>query len=146
MAPRRSRHDPDDYRAIAEFRSALRGFDHATDEVTRQHGLTRRRYELLLMVAGAEDGSRSATISAIAARMHLAPHTATELVARAEQGGLVQRRGDPSDGRITRVHLTPHGEARLEEAAAALRPERERLTKLLGEVYRQAKHLAQGAF
>jgi DNA-binding MarR family transcriptional regulator len=134
-----------DYREIADFRSALRRFDKATEEVTRRQGLTQRRYELLVMVAGAEDGSRSATISEIAARMHLAPQTATELVKRAEQVALVERCSDATDGRVTRVRLTKEGEHQLARAAAALRPERDRLTRLLGDVYRHARHLAQGA-
>jgi DNA-binding MarR family transcriptional regulator len=133
---------PADFRAIADFRSALRRFNQATDDITRRHGLTRRRYELLVMVAGAEDGSRSATISEIAARMHLAPQTATELVSRAEQVGLVERSGDANDGRVTRVRLTANGERQLARAAAALGPERDRLLGLLGEVYRHARALA----
>lgn len=134
-----------DFLPVAEFRSALRRFDHATDEITRRHGLTRRRYELLVMIAGAGDRSRSATISDIAARMHLAPHTATELVSRAEKLGLVERGDDRHDGRVTRVTLTSKGERQLIEAVEALRPERDRLTRLLAEVYQRARNLTLGA-
>lgn len=150
MPPSRRRSGSDtigeiDFLPIAEFRSALRRFDHATDEITRRHGLTRRRYELLLMIAGAGDRSGSATISEIAARMHLAPHTATELVSRAETLGLVVRGEDHRDGRVTRVTLTGTGEDLLVEAVEALRPERDRLMRLLADVYQRARHLTLGA-
>ena len=134
-----------DYAAIATLRSALRRFDHATSELTRRHGLTARRYELLVMVAGAHDGTRSATISELAERLYLALHTVTELVGRAESAGLVVRSADTADRRVTRVRLTPEGEARLAAAASALKPERERLARMLGEIYRRARALAASA-
>ncbi len=130
-----------EYAVVATFRSALRRFEHATDEITRRYGLTTRRYELLVMIAGAPDGSRSATISELAERLSLALHTTTELVARAENVGLVRRSVDPDDRRVTRVRLTRDGEARLAETVAALTPERARLTRMLGDIYRRARVL-----
>jgi DNA-binding MarR family transcriptional regulator len=134
-----------DLAAVAEFRSALRRFDEATDVLTRRHGLTRRRYELLLMVASAP-AERPATISGLAARMSLKAHTTAELVARSERAGLVVREDDADDRRVTHVALTAEGESRLAAAVDALRPERERLLALLGDAVRRARRLAPGAF
>ena len=124
MADARNRPDAAviDYAAVAAFRSALRRFDQATSEITRRHGLTMRRYELLVMIHGAPGGARSATVSELAERMHLALHTVTELVARAERAGLVWRSVDSADRRVTPVRLTGEGEARLGETVAALGP------------------------
>ena len=41
--------------AIADLRSALRRFLTATDDVTRRHGLTARRYDLLAILHGNAD-------------------------------------------------------------------------------------------
>jgi DNA-binding MarR family transcriptional regulator len=130
-----------EYQAVAEFRAALRRFGHVSDEIARRHGLTMRRYELLLMIAGTADG-RAPTISELAERMQLAPHTVTELVARAARAGLVRRETDDADRRINRVALTETGEARLDETIAALRPERERVAEMLAEVYERARELS----
>lgn len=132
---------PRDYRAVADFRSALRRFSHATEQLTRANGLTPRRYELLVMIEGAADDSRTATISQLATRLHLAQHTVTELVARAEAAGLLQRTTDPVDRRISHITLTNEGKRRLEAAAAALEPERAHLTEMLAVAYRQAREL-----
>jgi DNA-binding MarR family transcriptional regulator len=147
MADARNRPDAAviDYAAVAAFRSALRRFDQATSEITRRHGLTTRRYELLVMIHGAPGGSRNATVSELAERMHLALHTVTELVARTERAGLVRRSVDSADRRVTRVRLTHEGEARLGETAAALGPERQRLTRMLADVSQRARSFGGAA-
>ena len=43
--------------------------------------------------------------------LHLAPATVTKMLQRMEQAGLVERRPDPVDQRITRVFLSPAGRA-----------------------------------
>lgn len=43
--------------------------------------------------------------------LHLAPATVTKMLQRMEQAGLVERRPDPVDQRITRVYLSPAGRA-----------------------------------
>lgn len=134
--------DRSEYQAVAEFRAALRRFGRVSDEIARKHGLTVRRYELLLMVASAADGLRGPTISQLAERMQLAPHTVTELVARAEQAGLVRRELDDADRRLSRIALTQEGEARLSETLTALRPERERVAEMLAEIYERARELS----
>jgi DNA-binding MarR family transcriptional regulator len=131
-----------EYEAVAQFRSTLRRFQHVSDEVARRHGLTARRYELLVMIAAAPS-DRPASTSDVARRMYLELHTATELVARAEQAGLVRRTTDGEDRRISRLTLTDDGRRRLDAIIDALRPERERVTELLADMYRQAANLAE---
>ena len=43
--------------------------------------------------------------------LHLAPATVTKMLQRMEQAGLVERRPDPVDQRITRVYLSQAGRA-----------------------------------
>ena len=115
------------YREIAHLRAVIREFEAAADDAARAHGLTPQRYLLLLMVKGAPDGSERAVVGDLAARLHLAAHTVTGAVARAEQAGLVARERCPQDRRRRWISLTPEGERRLDAVAAALAPERERL-------------------
>ena len=129
-----------EYESVAALRSALRRFAHATELITRAHGLTSQRYDLLVVIRGTSQVS-GPTISELAQRLSLAPHSVTELVMRAEDAGLVRRTEDASDGRLTRVVLSREGDDRLSEAVAALRPERHRLLQLLAEVYAQARAL-----
>ena len=130
---------PENYRAIADFRSALCRFNSATEVVARTHGLTTRRYELLALIEGSE--AQSATVSELAARMYLELQTVTELAARAEAAGLVNRSTDALDRRVTRVSVTPEGKRRLASTAAALAPERARLTGMLADIYRRGRAL-----
>jgi DNA-binding MarR family transcriptional regulator len=132
-----------DYEAVARFRSTLRRFQHVSDQVARQHGLTARRYELLLMIAGVPE-SRPASTSDVARRLYLALHSVTELVKRAEDAGLIRRSTDADDRRVSRLFLTEEGRRRLDETIVALRPERERVAELLADMHRQAEALRSG--
>ena len=62
------------------------------------------------------------------------PHSTVELVDRAQAGGLVERRGDSDDGRLTRVQLTADGEKRLNQLAAAHLEELQRLAPVLDQL------------
>lgn len=118
---------PDEYMAVAEFRAALRSFLRQSERVARKAGLTPQRYTLLLMIAGAPDGSGQTTVTELARRMQLAQSTITELVSRAEESGLVRREQSGRDGRVAYLRLTPEGERRLELSFTGLAIEREQL-------------------
>ena len=124
--------DDTDYGGIAEFREALRRFLRATERATASNGLTPAAYDLLVMIGAAGNGG--ATITSLADRLSLAANSVTELVDRAEAGGLVRRRPDPADRRVTRVCLSASGRKRIAAAVAALNTERTDLLKLLRDV------------
>jgi DNA-binding MarR family transcriptional regulator len=98
---------------IAEFRAGLRQFLRESEQVSRRWGLTPQRYLLLLQVKGARDGSERLSFGALADRLKVSPNTATELVTRAEQAGLVRRERSQDDQRVVYVRLTDEGERRL---------------------------------
>ncbi|UKS28896.1 MarR family transcriptional regulator [Paenibacillus sp. HWE-109] len=60
----------------------------------------------LLLSLSVEDGLSQ---SELAARIHNKPATLTVMVDRMEKTGLVERRPDPHDQRVTRVYLTDKG-------------------------------------
>jgi DNA-binding MarR family transcriptional regulator len=113
--------------AVAEFRVALRRFLHQTERVAREYEITPRWYLLLLLIKGAPDLSERSTVTELAERLHLAQSSVTELVARAEQAGLVRREPSPDDGRVVYLRLTPEGEKRFALAFQSLASERRAL-------------------
>jgi DNA-binding MarR family transcriptional regulator len=113
--------------AVAEFRAALRRFLRRTERVARQSGLTPQRYQLLLMVKGAPDGSEQSTVTELADRMQLAQSTVTELVSRAEEAGLLEREQSQTDARVAHLRLSAEGERRLLQAFTSLSAERSSL-------------------
>lgn len=117
---------------VAEFRTALRQFLRRSELVAAENGLTPQRYLLLLMIKGAPDGSQRSTVTELAERLQLAQHTVTELVARAEESGLVRREASPADRRVTYLKLTATGETRLARSFAGLEADRRRLRSLFG--------------
>ena len=121
------RHPVEEYVRVAEFRSALRRFLHQAERVSRGAGLTPQRYLLLLMIKGAADGSQRSTVTQLADRLQLAQSTVTELVARAEETGLVTRAASAYDGRVVHLRLTLEGERRLGAAFTGLEAERQAL-------------------
>ena len=121
----------DAYRGAAELRGALRRFARRSDALTRRHGLTTQRYELLLMAKTGGGGEGRATLSELADRLALAPSSITELVARSEALGLVRRELDPGNRRAVFVAVTPEGEQRLSAAVEELADERARLVEII---------------
>jgi DNA-binding MarR family transcriptional regulator len=109
---------------VANFRAALRAFQHEAERVARKCGLTPQRYLLLLMVKGAPGGSGQTTVTELAERMKLAQSTVTELVKRAETAGLVEREQSEEDARVAHIRLTAEGERRFSLVFAGLEAER----------------------
>jgi DNA-binding MarR family transcriptional regulator len=126
---------------IAAFRAALRTFLRRTEEVARRCDLTPQRYLLLLMVKGAPDGSERLRLTDLAYLLKIGRNTATELVARAEDAGLVRREDDARDRRVVLLALTEDGEHRLTRAVEENEQHRRELAQafaVLAETFREA--------
>lgn len=80
-------------------------------ELLAPHGLHPGQDALLVLLC-AEPGLRQAEL---ARRLAVEPPTVTRMVQRLEKAGVVERRPDPHDGRLARVH--PTARARLLEVA-----------------------------
>ena len=96
-----------DYKALAEWRQALRRFLHASEQFTRNAGVSPTQYQLLLFVRGSSDVALA--ISDLADRLQIRHHSAVGLVDRCEGAGLVRRRRDPANRRRVLVETTPLG-------------------------------------
>ncbi|MFL5926615.1 MAG: MarR family transcriptional regulator [Gaiellaceae bacterium] len=98
---------------IAAFRRELRSFLRHTEHVARRWQLTPQRFLLLLVIKGAPAGDERLSLTEIANSLHLSRNSVTELCARAEDVGLVQREQSDEDLRVVYVRLTREGERRL---------------------------------
>ncbi len=111
-----------EYKALAQFRRALRSFLHFSEEAAKGAGLTPSQHQLLLAIRGA-DTPEAPTIGEVADWMKLRHHSTVELVDRAEQSGLVVRVPDPNDHRRQRLALTKLGKTKLDELSVLHREE-----------------------
>jgi MarR family transcriptional regulator, transcriptional regulator for hemolysin len=85
------------------------------DARARAHGMTRAQWMILVRLERQPGMSQNELASLI----EVEPITAGRLVDRLERRGMVERRPDPSDRRIWRLHLTPDAQPMLKEIAKA---------------------------
>jgi DNA-binding MarR family transcriptional regulator len=104
-----------DYARLLAFRKALRQFLHWSEQAAREVGLTPAQHQLLLAIKG--NPNDAPTIADVAEDLMLRHHSVSELVDRAASAGLVDRRTDPDDRRLSRLHVTATAEALLRQLA-----------------------------
>ncbi len=124
---------PGDFENLLAFRTSLRRFLHWSQTQARAVGLTPAQHQLLVAIKG-HPGSQDPTISDLAEYLLLRHHSVVELVDRAAAAGVVTRRRDSADGRLTRVSLTPDGEARLARLGPAHLDELRNLAPVLDQL------------
>lgn len=90
----------------------------AVDSALKPHGLTFARYEALVLLTFARQGSLPMRV--MGERLQLHPTSVTNIVDRLESGGLVARLAHPTDRRTTLVEITEEGRARHEVATKAV--------------------------
>jgi DNA-binding MarR family transcriptional regulator len=117
-----------EYAKAAELRLALRKFLRRSEEVTRAHGLTPHRYQLLLQIR-ASNGR--ATVGGLAAALQLGQSNVTQRIRRLENAGLVRRELSKEDARVRYLRLTAKGDRRLAGAVAELAEDRDELVAIL---------------
>ena len=85
------------------------------DARARSHGMTRAQWMILVRL----DRQPGMSQNELAALIEVEPITVGRLVDRLERRGMVERRSDPHDRRIWRLHLTPEAQPMLKEIAKA---------------------------
>jgi DNA-binding MarR family transcriptional regulator len=126
-----------DYRALAEFRHALRQFLAFSEQAAANGGLTPVQYQALLAIKGMP-GADKVSVGGLAQWLGIRHNSCVGLVDRLMTQGLVSKRPDKSDGRRVTLKLTARAERRLEALAAVHRDELKRragaLTLLLAAI------------
>jgi len=123
----------EEYRRLLSFRDGLRRFLDWSSREALAAGLTPAQHQLLVAIKG-HPGSQDPTISDLAEYLLLRHHSVVELVDRAAAAGVVARSRDAEDGRLTRVALTPDGEARLSRLGPAHLDELRNLAPVLDQL------------
>lgn len=99
----------EDFARLLAFRVSLRRFQHWSEDQAAAVGLTHVQHQLLIAIKG-HPGDIPPAVGELADYLLLRPHSAGELVNRAELAGLVHRLADPGDARVVRVELTRKGD------------------------------------
>ncbi len=118
------------YARLLAVRTRLREFERWSAAQAEVFGLTASQHQLLLAVRG-HNKPEGPTIGDIAGYLLIRPHSAVELINRAAELGLITRRRDPDDHRVTRLGLTAEADRKLQALSAAHLEELARLTPLL---------------
>ncbi len=126
--------DTNDYQDQSEFRYAVRRFLRFSELQARKEGIPPQQHLLLLMVRGHPSYPR-ATIGDLAERLQIKHHSASLLVERCVQRGLLRREADQADRRRALVSLTPEGDDVLERITLA---NREELMALENQLFKQS--------
>lgn len=103
---------PSAHETLRLFRSIYGTVRHHLQKVERQCGASGALVWALATVAE-KPGIR---VTEMAAAMAIHPSTASNLLAKAEKGGLIRRERSARDQRVVQLYLTPAGEAVLARA------------------------------
>ncbi len=104
--------------ALANFRRALRQFLAFSEQAASDLGMTMQWYQALLVIKTYRDGA-PINVGDLAGELLVRDHSAAELVSRLEAANLVRRKRDPEDRRRSLLLITPNGDRRLAQLAAA---------------------------
>lgn len=118
------------YRRLLAFRVRLRRFDQWSRTAAEERGLTHAQHQLLLAIRGS-GGPDGPTIGEVADALLVKHHTATGLVDRTQELGLLDRVRDETDSRRVHLRLTEEGHRMLRELTAVHLEELRRLGPLL---------------
>ncbi|ABY39733.1 Hypothetical protein, conserved [Brucella suis ATCC 23445] len=102
-----------DYQVLAEWRYRSRRFMSFSATAAEAEGLPPQQHQALLAIK-ASGPDKLMTVSTLAERLVVAPHTATELTGRLVAAGLVARVVDLADRRRHTLELTIEAEHILE--------------------------------
>jgi DNA-binding MarR family transcriptional regulator len=98
-----------EYRALAEFRYALRRFMTFSEAAARSADLEPQQHQLLLALKGLPSDLRP-TIRTLAERLQLRHNSTVELARRSIESGLLERRTGTTDRRQVLLSITARGE------------------------------------
>jgi DNA-binding MarR family transcriptional regulator len=116
-AAERGKPQTDDYRALSNFRYALRQFLEFSGSAAKSVGLTPQQHQALLSIIGAPE-RQAITVGFLAERLLLKHHSTVELVDRLVELELLTRQPDAADRRKVLLNLTPKAKRLLTKLSA----------------------------
>lgn len=119
------------------LRSAIAIFERSGEREARLAGATHAQHHVLLAVRGHRDRETPPTVKDVAAALGVASPSAVELIGRMVDAGLLERRSDGRDARVTRLHLTVLGQRLVAELSEGHLPRLRELTRRGVELLRE---------
>lgn len=129
-----------EYRAIGDFRRALREFLEFSDNAARHCGVTPQQHQALLAIR-THVGPEPMSISELAACLMIRNHSAVGLVTRLVERGLVEREESEEDRRRVLLKLLPNGAEVLKQISLLNVGEYRRSADFLSHVLRRVRAL-----
>lgn len=133
----------DDYRRLAGFRHEIRRFLRWSETAAAAQGLTAQQYQALLAIRAAPPDAP--TVGWLAEQLLVRAHSASELVDRLSERGLLLREPAADDRRQVRLRLTGEALALLASLAAVHREELHRRGPLIAGLLQASEFLRRPA-
>lgn len=123
---------PDElYETLADIRHEFRRFAHFSEQAASAAGITPQQHQALLAIRAA---GGEMLVGALAERLLLKPHSASEHVDRLGKLALVERRAGTADKRQVSIALTDAGRTLLASLSRVHREELRRIRPLLSQL------------
>ena len=106
-------------KSLSRLETELAVLARTLEGLSRRSAIHRDLDRASYLIARTLSADGATSISGLAAGLGLDATTVTRQVATMEAAGLVVRRKDPADGRVSLIDLTARGERRMEEVQAA---------------------------
>jgi DNA-binding MarR family transcriptional regulator len=135
-----------DYRALGQFRRAMREFLAFGQQSSREHGLSAQQHQALLAIRSHE-APDPMTVGELAQCLMVKNHTAVELVGRLVERELVARRQSDDDRRRVLLELRPRGAQILEDISVLNLGQLEETADILADLMATVRRIerSQGA-
>jgi DNA-binding MarR family transcriptional regulator len=130
------------YRRLAELRHSQRRFLHWSADQARSVGLTSTQHQLLLGIRAHGD-AEGPTVGELADFLFIRPHSAVELVDRAQAAGLVVRHRDSDHLSQVHVTLTQVGEEKLAALTAVHLRELAQLASAMSQQWAEVAQISE---
>lgn len=117
------------FAGLLGVRSAIAVFERTGEREARSAGATHAQHHVLLALRGHRDREDAPTVKDVAAALGVASPSAVELIGRMVGAGLLERRPDGRDARLTRLHLTALGQRLVTELSEGHLPRLRELTR-----------------
>lgn len=132
--------DDADYKALADFRGAMREFLAFSAQGALAHGLTSQQHQALLAIK-THRGEEAISVGELADCLLIKNHSAVGMVARLVDNGFVRRLESSIDRRRTLVELTPEGAEALHAISIRNLGQLQRAAQILQGVVKTARKL-----
>jgi DNA-binding MarR family transcriptional regulator len=131
-----------DYKALGDFRRAIREFLEFSAEGAQAHGMTSQQHQALLAIK-THQGEEAMSVGELADCLLIKNHSAIGLVSRLAERGFARRLESDLDRRRALVALTPAGAQALQAISVRNLGQLKRATRILEGILRTTRRISR---